>query len=319
MRAWEDSMSASLGLQQLLKELQARQYRFTTMTPASHALVNRRAGNALARDLAGIFGWSRWFEPHVLDDALFKLMQSLDLLESEGNHWRSRLRVSSLDEFLFLHSAFPALDADAVFFGPDTYRFARAINHYLALHKPPVRRAVDIGCGSGAGAVLLAARLPQAEVWGTDINSKALALARINGAASGCGNLHWQQGSLLDDLHGEFYLIVANPPYLVDQEARAYRHGGGEFGAALSLAIVETAIERLAVGGTLLLYTGVAIFDGHDPFLQEVERMLQGSTLVFEYEEIDPDIFGEELALPQYQAVDRIAAVLLTLHKPLRL
>ncbi|WP_334107734.1 class I SAM-dependent methyltransferase [Methylobacillus sp.] len=319
MRAWEDSMLASLGLRQLLKELQARQYRFTTMTPVSHELVNRRAGNALARDLAGIFGWNRWFEPHVMDDALFKLMQSLDLLENEGGSWRSRLRVSSLDAFLFLHSAFPTLDADAVFFGPDTYRFTRAIHHYLALQKPTVRRAVDIGCGSGAGAVLLAARLPQAEVWGTDINSKALALARVNGAASGCGNLHWQQGSLLDGLYGEFDLIVANPPYLVDREARAYRHGGGEFGAELSLAIVEAAIERLAVGGTLLLYTGVAILDGRDPFLHEVERMLQGSAMVFEYEEIDPDIFGEELALPQYQAADRIAAVLLALHKPLRL
>ena len=33
------------------------------------------------------------------------------------------------------------------------------------------------------------------------------------------------------------------------------------------------------------------------------------------YEELDPDVFGEELEVPAYRQVERIAAVLLTLRR----
>jgi hypothetical protein len=39
---------------------------------------------------------------------------------------------------------------------------------------------------------------------------------------------------------------------------------------------------------------------------------LEQSGLVHHYEEIDPDIFGEELQGDAYRRVDRLAAVLLT-------
>jgi hypothetical protein len=33
------------------------------------------------------------------------------------------------------------------------------------------------------------------------------------------------------------------------------------------------------------------------------------------YRELDPDVFGEELATPGYESVDRIAAVVLTVTR----
>ncbi|MCB5186743.1 class I SAM-dependent methyltransferase [Methylobacillus caricis] len=306
------------ALSAILELLQRHEYEFITISPASHELVNRRPGNELGRDLAGIFGWNRPFKPEVAGKELFALLEQAEALDFDGNAWRSRLRVSSMAGQLFLHSAFPTTEADAIFFGPDTYRFSRVIEQYLALYQPEVRCAVDIGCGSGAGAILLAQNLPQAQVYGVDINDKALAFAHANGVASGFSNLHWKNSNLLRELQGEFDLIVANPPYLVDASERAYRHGGGLLGAGISLQIVEAAMNRLAPQGTLLLYTGIAVVNGEDLFLREVQSMLGGSTMQYQYREIDPDIFGEELRNPAYASVDRLAAVELIVNKPAR-
>jgi methylase of polypeptide subunit release factors len=111
-------------------------------------------------------------------------------------------------------------------------------------------------------------------------------------------------------------MIVANPPYLNDPLQRAYRHGGGELGSGLSLRIARAARERLSPRGTLLLYTGSPIVGGVDRLLQAVARDFEGCDLSWSYEEIDPDVFGEELETSAYSTVDRIAAVVLTARKP---
>jgi methylase of polypeptide subunit release factors len=215
---------------------------------------------------------------------------------------------------LFWHSAFPTSEADAVFFGPDTYRFAIAIEHHLESHSKEVRRAVDIGCGAGPGAIVCALARPGAQVLAVDINPAALCLARINALLAGANNVEACQSDLLSDTEGQFDLVVANPPYLVDPSERAYRHGGGPLGAGLSLRIVEAALPRLERGGTLLLYTGVAMIGGCDPFRAAVEeRIPEGFAL--SYREMDPDVFGEELEGGAYAECDRIAAVVLSVVK----
>jgi len=303
------------ALLRLARSIQAAGYRFTTPTPATHARVNARPGSAWARDLRDVFGWSRPFRPDVLPPGLFALMQEAGTAERHGDGWRSRVRLSTLHDLLFLHSAYPTAAADAVFFGPDTYRFARAIAAHLERRDAPaVRRAVDVGCGAGPGAVLLARALPDAEVLAVDINAAALRLTRVN-AALAAVQVATRHSDLLRDVDGTFDLIVANPPYLVDPGTRAYRHGGGPLGAGLSLDIVGAACDRLAPGGTLLLYTGVAVVNGEDPFRVAATGQLSSAGLAWTYEEMDPDVFGEELAEDAYRTADRIAAVVLTAHK----
>jgi methylase of polypeptide subunit release factors len=289
--------------------LRARKYQFSTVTPATQARVLARPlapQNATLRD---IFGWSRPFTADAVDAELLACMHAAGIVAERDGLLRSSVRVSTLaGEWLF-HSAYPTTEADAVFFGPDTARFVRAMEQTPAPARDPLRRIVDIGCGSGIGAITLARRFPQAEVLAVDVNASALALADINIRLAGVGNASSRGSNLLNQLDGVFDLIVANPPYLLDPGERAYRHGGGELGAGLSLQIVQAAINRLAGGGALWLYTGVAIVDGDDAFLRQATALLDEAGLRWTYEEIDPDVFGEELETPAYAGVERIAAV----------
>ena len=300
-------------LLQMAQAVRSRGYAFTTSTPATHARVNARPGSAWARDLAGVFGWSRPFREDVVSPEILAFMREAGVLLSSGAGLRSAVRLSSLDGLLFMHSAFPTTAGDSVFFGPDTYRFARAILAHLS-KGVPARRAVDIGCGAGPGAILVARACRDAEVLAVDINPAALRMTRVNAVLAGV-QVAAVESNLLSGVPGSFDLIVSNPPYLVDPGARAYRHGGGPLGAGLSLAILEAALNRLAPGGTLLLYTGAAIVNGADPFKMAALAQIGGSGASWTYEELDPDVFGEELESGVYTTADRIAAVVLTVRK----
>ncbi|MDT7950787.1 MAG: class I SAM-dependent methyltransferase [Acetobacteraceae bacterium] len=305
------SRTSDADLFRLARLVKETGYSFITPTPLTIARVNARPGAEWARDLRDVFGWSRPFRAGTLPVAIEEAAEGAGVLELAGAGRRSTLRLSSLGGELFFHSAYPTSAAEAVFFGPDTYRFARAISHALP---ETVRRAVDIGCGAGPGAIVVARARPHARVFGVDINPAALRLARVNAALAGA-TLEARESDLLAAVDGAFDLIVANPPYLVDPGARAYRHGGGPLGAGLSLKILETAVDRLTPDGTLLLYTGAAIVGGTDPFRDAVTVLLGGTGLRWTYEEIDPDVFGEELEGGAYSNSDRIAAVLLTAQR----
>ena len=164
---------------------------------------------------------------------------------------------------------------------------------------PHGARILDIGCGSGAGGLMVARQSEGAELVLNDINPLALRYSRIN--ADGLGiSPTLVQGDGLAAVEGDFDLIIANPPYLVDKEARTYRHGGSDLGRSLGLRMATEAAGRLAPGGRLLFYTGVAIVDGKDPMLAELAPVLDAAGLSWRYEEIDPDVFGEELLQPAY-------------------
>lgn len=301
-------MAPDAALVSLLKHLSARRYRWTTPTPETQRRVLARSDRRVAADLAGVFGWSLPFAPEIVEPQLLALMRSSGIVVERGNLLASTVRVSSLGDLLFLHSAYPTTEGDAVFFGPDTYRFARFIEAGIASTSRPLRRVVDIGCGSGAGAIVAARAAGATEVVMTDINPAALRLARINAAAAGVEALT-VSSDILRDVEGTFDLVVANPPYLVDDDQRVYRHGGDALGADLSLRIAREASRRLNPGGRLLLYTASAIVDGFDGFRSAVVPALQDEACTVTYEELDPDVFGEELDRPAYRRVDRIAVV----------
>jgi methylase of polypeptide subunit release factors len=304
------------ALSTLIASLRGADYRFVTPTPSTHQRVLDRTAHAEARDLRDVFGWSRVFSEGLLPAPLFDRLRREGLLVRAASGWRSTVRVSSLDDDLFVHSAFPTTAADSVFFGPDTYRFARAIQNHLRSFSGKLRRAVDIGCGAGVGGVIVARAASCDEVLMTDINDKALHFSGINVTAAGLDNVVTVKSSILDGVDGEFDLIVSNPPYLNDPLGRAYRNGGGALGSALSIDIAGCAMRRLAPGGSLLLYTGAPIVNGNDPFPEAIRGIFEGSGLTWTYREVDPDVFGEELDTEAYREADRIAAVVLTARKP---
>ena len=301
------------------RALEAAHYRFTTITPGSHQRINARPGNALATDLRGVFGWSRPFEAQAIDPAIVSLMRRAGVLDESGPQLRSTVRASTLGERCYFHSAWPTDGADSVFFGPDTYRFVAAIERELRKLAAPPARVVDIGCGAGPGAVQIARRFPDADVFAADINPASLALTTINAGLAGARNVTPVTSNLLDGIDGEFDLIVSNPPYMLDPDERAYRSGGGPRGAGLSLEIVKAALARLRPGGSLLLYTGVAISADQDDFQAAIAPLLDAACQAWSYEELDPDVFGEDLATPAYADVERIAAVWLHAVKRTRM
>jgi len=297
------------ALLEIGRYLQARHYRFVTITPESHRRIAGRDEHREARDLRGIFGWSRPFHTDLLPGEILRLMEKADCLESDHDLLRSSVRFSTAGDGLYVHSAFPTIGADAVFFGPDTYRFLNLLDREI----DGATRAVDLGCGSGAGGLSIASRVEQIIL--VDINPRSLELAEVNAALNAVGHAHFVRSDLLSEVPGEMDLIIANPPYLIDDHSRVYRHGGGSFGEALSLRILREALHRLTPGGRLVLYTGTAIVDGVDTFLEASRPILEEAQGTFRYHEIDPDVFGEELDRLAYGRVDRLAVVGLIVEK----
>lgn len=289
--------------------LRAHGYRFITVTPSTHRRINRRPGNERATDLRGIFGWSRPFAPDDVAPELLALMREARIVEPDGALLRSSVRASTLGELLVFHSAYPTEDDDAVFFGPDTYRFVGTMGRAFPWLGSGPTRALDIGCGGGAGALAIAHKFPHAEVIGADINTRALALTLVNARLAELPNLEARHSDLFDGLEGDFDLIVSNPPYVLDPSELPYRHGGGMRGAELSVRIVRESLARLRRGGSLMLYTGVAITGAVDEFLEAIRPDLEAQCGHWSYEELDPDIFGGQLGEPGYEDAERIAAV----------
>ena len=291
-------------------------YQFSTVTPLTQSRVVQRSSFKIATDLRGIFGWSLPFAPDLLPEHVLGHMRRANVLALlPDGCCRSKVRYSTFGQMLFMHSAYPTVEADAVFFGPDTVRFVNALELFLAQRRRPVARCADIGCGAGPAGIAIARQHPNAEVQLLDINDAALSAARVNASVNDASNAVAMRSDVLAGVSGQFDLIVSNPPYLVDAAARAYRHGGGEFGEALSLRILREAIPRLSPGGSLLLYTGTAVVNGIDIFGTAARRVADQYDLGRTYREIDPDVFGEELDTPNYALADRIAAVLLTVTR----
>ncbi len=313
--AHADDAGHDLALVQLGRRLQADDYRFVTVTPLSHERNNARPGNRRARNLRDVFGWSRPFEADLLPKAELEALASSGVISAEGGLWRSTVRWSSLQELLFVHSAFPTVGHDAVFFGPDTYRYAQAIEQHLSHCVHPIRTAVDIGCGSGMGAILIGKARREAQVSAVDINPTALRFTAVNAALAEVSNVSAWHSDILTGVSGDFDLIVANPPYMQDTLQRAYRHGGERMGSELSVRIAQAAVARLTLGGTLLLYTGAPCVDGVDLFLAHALPVVDRPEFSWSYREVDPDVFGEELDSETYANAERIAAVVLTVTR----
>ena len=138
----------------------------------------------------------------------------------------------------------------------------------------PERVVVDLGTGSGAIALSLAAELPidGTVVWGVDASSDALDVARANAAGLGrsAANVrlalgHWFS-ALPAELRGRVDVVVSNPPYIAEGDPEvapdvlewepAEALFSGVDGLDAIRAIAAEAGEWLRPGGVLLLEIG---------------------------------------------------------------
>ncbi|MEQ9813416.1 MAG: methyltransferase [Azospirillaceae bacterium] len=101
----------------------------------------------------------------------------------------------------------------------------------------PGERAIELGCGTAAALLCLAARQPELDLTGVERDGAALALAGMsvaeNGLSSRCRLVEGDVAALPGDL-GPFEQVLMNPPFLEDGEGsrspQAWRdrahHGG---------------------------------------------------------------------------------------------
>ncbi len=117
--------------------------------------------------------------------------------------------------------------------------------------RTPVRRALDVGTGSGVQSLHLSGHAEQ--VVATDLSARALDYAAFNAALNG---LSWdlRRGSFLDPVGGEdFDLVVSNPPFVItprggDVPLYEYRDGGAA-GDDVVAALTKGVGAHLAPGG----------------------------------------------------------------------
>ena len=131
---------------------------------------------------------------------------------------------------------------------------------------PPT--VVDLGTGSGAIGLAVAAERPGTEVWLTDVSSDALAVARANLAGLGSlgGSVRLAEGHWFDalppELAGSITVVVANPPYVaslddVEPDVAAWEPAiallADDDGRADLIHLVDRAPDWLTADGALVL------------------------------------------------------------------
>jgi len=149
---------------------------------------------------------------------------------------------------------------------PETEAVVDAALDWLNEQQIVVPRLVDVGTGSGAIAVTLALKVPQARVTAVEISPAAMDIARHNAEQhSVAARMNFVIGDLLAGLAGPFDVITANLPYINREELAALEVGrweprvaldGGEDGLVLVRRLLDQAPTRLARKGLLVLEIG---------------------------------------------------------------
>ncbi len=102
---------------------------------------------------------------------------------------------------------------------------------------PPTGNFLDIGCGWGPLALTMGLLSPGAQIWGVDVNERALDLARLNAAQAGVTATFARPHEIPEEIR--FDLIWSNPPIRV--------------GKAVLHEILATWLPRLTDAGTAYL------------------------------------------------------------------
>ncbi|QOR71369.1 methyltransferase [Ruania alkalisoli] len=161
----------------------------------------------------------------------------------------------------------------------------------------PVRRALDLGTGSGVQALNIAPFADQ--VVATDLSARALTFARFNAALNGV-ELDLREGSMLEPVTGErFDLVVSNPPFVITPRESGlteytYRDGGRR-GDDLVRALITGVADVLAPGGIAQLLGNWEVHEGEGLF-DRIQQWLADSGLdgwVIQRESADPAEYAE--------------------------
>ena len=142
-----------------------------------------------------------------------------------------------------------------------------------------IRRAVDavldLGTGCGIQGMLCARHARR--VVSTDVNPRALNIARFNAMLNGLDNIEFREGSRFDPVDGErFDLILMNPPFAISPDHRFWFRDGGMAGDGFVKALLNEAPAYLTEGGFCQITAQWAHMRG-EPWQVRLKRWFDGS------------------------------------------
>ena len=199
-------------------------------------------------------------------DAMLARLRAGEPLQYVLGHWSFRTLDLLVDRRVLIPRPETELVAGAAI------DVARAALAAWPAERPLV--VADLGTGSGAIGLSLAAELPRGavEVWLTDVSADALDVARANTAGLGIAGAGVRFGAgswfaaLPAALQGSLAVVVSNPPYIAVGDERVEAsvsewepHGAlfaGDNGLADIVALATGAAEWLRPDGVLVLEIG---------------------------------------------------------------
>jgi release factor glutamine methyltransferase len=171
----------------------------------------------------------------------------------------------------------------------------------------PKGNVLDIGTGSGCIAVSLAKFLPECKVYGLDISSKALQLAKKNAISCGVSvsffNLDILNDNLAKSITQKMNVIVSNPPYIPQKDKKIMEPNVLEHEPHIALFVSDENPfifyqKIIQEAKNILNKKGLLYFEIHEEYAEEIKEiaLVNGFISV----EIRKDLQGKNRMLKCY-------------------
>ncbi len=169
--------------------------------------------------------------------------------------------------------------------------------------------ALDLGCGAGVIALLFAPSCDR--VVATDINPRAIEIARVNAAINDVSNVEFRIGDLFAPLAGEtFDLVVSQPPFIAQDnpDRTATFLYGGPRGDEFPMRVLRELPPFLAPGGQAVVGVEWPIAQGDPPLERRIRQAVGDSkdlsVLVVQSTDTDLDLHCMSYTRFEHPALD---------------
>ncbi|MFG1708259.1 methyltransferase [Nonomuraea sp. M3C6] len=170
-----------------------------------------------------------WLGVPVPAGALPPAILESGLVTSDGDQVRATVHLQPWETGGYLVSDRKVRPGDPAL-RPDHVVGAGGASANLAqlVTRRPVQRALDLGTGCGVQVLHLAGRAEH--IVATDLNPRAVELARLSWELSGISDVDARTGSMFEPVEDELFdLIVSNPPFVIAPTRElTYREAGGD-------------------------------------------------------------------------------------------